>query len=573
MKIEKVIVLALFAALLCISLIHSDKVNLYLFYKDGCPYCEKEKAFLSEIAPKYPDLKITMFEVFFNESNRELFRKAAEGFGVPNTGVPVTFIGNDSWIGYTDEYGKDMENTTIFCSNNACEDKAGKILNLASEEEPQENKTGKESNKEIANGTASKALNETKKNATLHIFTREGCPHCAEEKTFLNSILSKYPGLVVVEHEVFQGDNITLYKKIAGKYGIAATSVPATFIDDAYYIGYSESIGKEIEGKIKFCIENECPDPIENIDKCTNITNTTPGCNTLNVPFFGEIDPQMLSLPVMTIVIAGLDSMNPCAFFVLFFLLSMLVRGDSRLRMLLIGGTFVFFSALIYFLFMAAWLNVFLIAGEMKFITYAAGIIAIIIALLNIKEYFFFKKGPSLTISDDAKPDLIKKMRNLLKSDSIYTMMVAAVLLAVSANLYELLCTAGFPMVFTRILTLNNLDWASYYAYLILYNLIYVIPLSIIVLFFSFTMGEKRLSEDEGQILKLISGIMMLLLALVLIFLPDLMNNLAVSIWLLILSLLFSAAIVIIKKMIQYEKVQPKNSRQCKKTAKEPKAA
>lgn len=265
----------------------------------------------------------------------------------------------------------------------------------------------------------------------------------------------------------------------------------------------------------------------------------------VNIPVIGEIDTSKTSLPLLTIIIAGMDGFNPCAFFVLFLLLSILIYARSRKVMFLIGGTFVFFSGFIYFLFMAAWLNIFLLIGELKAITVAAGLIALLIASINIKDFFLFKKGVSLSIPEKAKPKLYERIRNLLKKSSLPSMMFGTVILAIAANSYELLCTAGFPMVYTRALTLNSLPMLNYYLYLAMYNVIYVIPLAAIVIIFSVTLGAKKLTERQGQILKLISGMMMFFLGLVLLIKPSLLNNIIVSVGLLALSLAVSWIIII----------------------------
>jgi hypothetical protein len=116
-------------------------------------------------------------------------------------------------------------------------------------------------------------------------------------------------------------------------------------------------------------------------------------------------------------------------------------------------------------------------------------------------------------------------MRGLLSADNLGAMMIGTVTLALAANSYELLCTAGFPMVFTRVLTLNDLSPAAHYGYLALYNLIYVLPLLAIVLVFTFTLGARKLSEAQGRILKLLSGLMMLGLGAVMLVSPDLLSN------------------------------------------------
>ena len=265
---------------------------------------------------------------------------------------------------------------------------------------------------------------------------------------------------------------------------------------------------------------------------------------SVDIPFLGSIAADDYSLSVLTVFIAGTDAFNPCAFFVLLFLLSMMVHGRSRARMALIGGIFVFFSGLIYFLFMTAWLNLFLYLGELRFITLIAGALAILIALINIKDYFWFKKGFSLTIPDHEKPGLIDRIRKLLRLESISTVIVATVVLAIVANSYELLCTAGFPMIYTRILTLKALSVESYYFYLLMYNLIYILPLLLIVIVFTIKLGSRKLSEREGMVLKLLSGVMMLMLGLLLVVSPQWLNNVMAAAVLLLLAVSITWGIV-----------------------------
>jgi hypothetical protein len=201
--------------------------------------------------------------------------------------------------------------------------------------------------------------------------------------------------------------------------------------------------------------------------------------------------------------------------------------------MLLVGGIFIFFSGLFYFLFMAAWLNLFLSFGQLRGLTLAAGVLAVVMGAVNIKDFFFFKQGVSLSIPDSAKPKLFERMRGLLKASSLISMIGATIVLAAAANMYELLCTAGFPMIFTRVLTLHELLTWEYYLFLVLYNLVYITPLAVILLIFTFTLGASKLSEWQGRVLKLLSGTMMFMLGMVLVLRPMLLNQMLVSIGLL----------------------------------------
>ncbi len=387
----------------------------------------------------------------------------------------------------------------------------------------------------------------------VYFFWGIGCPHCEKEKLFLEKLKQKYPQMDVKSYEVQHNQaNAKFYIEMAKAYGIKVAAVPATFIGNFEPLtGYlnDEVTGKTIEERLKYCIEHTCPDPLKVSEGLTRREQTNEGKNkVITLPIFGTVDTLKTALPALTIILAGLDGFNPCAFFVLFLLLSILVYAQSRKKMLLVGGIFVFFSGLIYFLFMAAWLTLFLQVGQLKIITITAGLIALIISTINIKDFFFFKKGLSLTIPEKAKPKLFDRMRKLLKATSMSSIILGTIILAIAANIYELICTVGFPMLFTRVLTLHNLSTFYYYLYLIFYNVIYIIPLAIVVLIFSITLGAKKLTEWQGQVLKLISGLMMLVLGLVLLINPTLFDNLFITVGLLAAALIAAGVIIYLTK-------------------------
>ncbi len=375
--------------------------------------------------------------------------------------------------------------------------------------------------------------------ATLYFFWGEGCPHCAKARPFLQELVQKYPGLEVKSYEVFNSrENMQLLESMAKAAGGEARGVPTFIIAGTMLAGFSPDIAEAIDARVK--------------DVLAASAGKTRGRGTprpeeemaVSVPLLGKIHHSAVSLPVFTLIIAGLDSFNPCAFFVLFFLLSLLIHAHSRARMVFVGGTFVLFSGVIYFVFMAAWLNLFLLARSLAAITTVAALIALLVAVLNIKDFFFFKKGVSLAIPESARPRLFERMRRLPGTASLPAMLAGTVVLAVAANSYELLCTAGFPMVFTRVLTLHRLPTAGYYLYLAFYNTVYVVPLAVIVAFFTVTLGSRKLSEWQGRVLKLLSGLMMLGLGLVLLVEPALLSSAVVSAGLLAVTLLTAFIVV-----------------------------
>ena len=423
-------------------------------------------------------------------------------------------------------------------------------------------------------------------NKTLHLnlylFWSRTCPHCQKAMQFIGYMQQRYPWLSVYSYEITTNPaNVDLYRRMAASLNRQAGQVPAFFYCRRLDMGYDsyEQNGQRLESYMVRCYEalkrqqekkpagepnergllapvgmqngeaGEDPPPEgppKEEDPFSFPEEPAPNEFTVHVPLWGDVNAQSLSLPAMTLVIAGCDSINPCAFFVLLLLLSLMIHAQNRMRMLLVGGIFVFFSGFVYFLFMSAWLNLFFIVGQLRWITLAAGIFAIAAALINIKDYFWFKQGVSLSIPESVKPSIYQRMSNVVREKSLIAMIGGTIVLAATTNLYELLCTSGFPMIFTRLLTLQGLSQTSSYLYLVLYNIIYVVPLAFIVLAFTATLGSRKLSEEEGRVLKLLSGVMMLALGLMLVFSPGMLNSVAAAVGTLLLAIGVTAGIVLV---------------------------
>lgn len=357
----------------------------------------------------------------------------------------------------------------------------------------------------------------------LYFFWSARCPHCLEARPHIQALAAQTPWIQLHSLELTQHPkNVERYVNMAASLGEEAQSVPAFIFCGQMRVGWhsQETSGAELLQALRSCRDQGA----------AGQAPAAPVADTkLDLPLVGKLDAADLSLPMLTLVIAGMDAFNPCAFFVLLFLLSLLVHQQDRRRMLIIGGVFVLFSGLMYFAFMAAWLGLFRVMGSLPWVTAAAGGLALLIGLVNVKDFFAFKQGVSLSIPESRKADIFKRGRAILAAGDLPAMLAATVFLAIAANFYELLCTAGFPMVYTRLLTLQVASPAQHYLYLALYNLIYVLPLLVIVLAFVRTMGARKLSEREGRLLKLLSGLMMLGLGILLLLAPERLNNLLVA--------------------------------------------
>jgi len=381
----------------------------------------------------------------------------------------------------------------------------------------------------------------------LYFVYSSTCPHCIVALPYIEELDTTLPWLNVVWLQADLGDpeveRVAL--AAAAEIGENIAGVPAFMFCDTMITGYNdaEGVGAEIVMGLEACRDRyaaSAPPP----------ASTTTLAQEVAVPGIGTVSASSVPLPIFTVIVAGLDAFNPCAFFVLLFLLSLLVHAKNRTRMAIVGFTFIVISGVLYFVFMAAWLNVFLVTGHLTWITAAAGVIAITVAMLNLKDYVRPGSKGSLSIPESAKPGMFARMRRLVSDNRFVPVLGATVALAVVANSYELLCTAGLPMVFTRVLTLSDLSTPGYYGYLALYNLIYVIPLFGIVVAFVWTLGSRKLQPEEGRALKLLSGTMMLGLGMVLLFAPELLEQVGVAIGILFGSVVVTGMVLVVDRRI-----------------------
>ncbi|HWR76661.1 MAG TPA: hypothetical protein VN283_05560, partial [Thiobacillus sp.] len=357
----------------------------------------------------------------------------------------------------------------------------------------------------------------------LYFFWSLSCPHCLAARPFVEAIPASRPWVKLHSLELSRHpEHVRHYVALAGQLGQSAQAVPALLFCGRMWTGWDDdaSTGQDLLAALDACRDAALT------GTALDTARTQPA---LTLPFLGKLDANAPSLPLLTVLIAGLDAFNPCAFFVLLFLLSLMVHQNSRARMLTLGGVFVLCSGLMYFAFMAAWLNLFQLLGSLAWVTLAAGVTALAVGLINVKDFFRFGRGISLSIPESRKPAIYQRARAILAAGNVPAMLAATVLLAMAVNFYELLCTAGFPMVYTRLLTLHDIGPTGHYLYLALYNVVYVIPLAMIVGVFAFTMGARKLSAREGRLLKLMSGVMMLQLGVLLVLAPEWLNRIGVA--------------------------------------------
>ncbi len=343
----------------------------------------------------------------------------------------------------------------------------------------------------------------------IMIFHTYDCPHCRAALRWASSLRREYPGLALEDYEVkLNPRNREFMAAALAERGEIVSGFPTIVVGKRVMVGFSPS---RTPGEIKAELDRLYGRP----------SAGCPAPEDIQVPLLGRIDPASVSLLNFSFTLGLLDGLNPCAMWVLMFLMGLLLYTRSRRRMLFIGSVFVAASGLVYFAFMAAWFNLFLVIGHARWITAGLGLIAVLMGLVNLKELFFFKKGVSLMIADGAKAGLAAKVRGILNQHGGAAMAFSTVLLAVFVNLIELGCTIGLPAVFTRVLALREAGLAEKYWYMAVYNAAYIVPLALIVSVFVCTMGRYRMTESHGKVLKGVSGALLLLLGLLMLLKPE----------------------------------------------------
>ena len=515
------IILAVFICILSAFITASaadKKVDIYFFRGEGCSHCAALEPYLNYLQTEVYKGKINLhdYEIWYNEENANLAGTFLNAYGVQDDGVPMTFIGTTYISGFNDGMQQEFRNAIDFELEN------GPIDPM-----------------DIVNGTMTLGRLPASEVVNLYLFWGDGCSHCAEEKPFLQKLIDEVykDRLVVHEYEIwYNNENAELADKWAQAYGGEMSGVPMTFIGPHFVTGFNEGHEQELIDYIEEELAAGPIDPrriaegeltVEQVLESREQKKNEPQRSVINVPLIGEVDLQNKSLLVTTIIIGLVDGVNPCSLWVLTMLLAMVIHTDSRKKTLIIGFVYLFITAAIYALFILGVFSLLSYVRFMKWIQIVVACITLVLGIINLKDYFFFKQGVSLTIDDEKKPGLYKKMRNVLKNtDNTWAMIGATVVLAAGVSLVEFSCTAAFPVIWSNILSAHGVTKVEFALHLLLYMILYQLDELIIFLVVVITMKSKKMEESHGQVLKLFSGCLMVALSAVMIIKPALMNEL-----------------------------------------------
>lgn len=294
----------------------------------------------------------------------------------------------------------------------------------------------------------------------VYFFYGENCPHCAHQEPWLKE-LDKREDVSVYLFEVSHNkDNREMFDDIASMLNTSSNYYPFTVVNNQYFVGWDNESG--VGADILSAIENKGQEGLSVPD-------------SISVPFLGDISIVNLSLPIITILFGAVDGFNPCAMWVLLFLISLLLGMKDKKRMWTLGVAFIITSALVYFLIMVSWLKVFQFFSHIPLIKMIVVLVAFIAGGYNIKEFIVNKSSGCKVTKGDKQQKIFARLKEISQEKNFAIALGGIILLALAVNIVELGCSLGLPVIYTQILAANSLSPLAYYLYIALYILIFMI--------------------------------------------------------------------------------------------------
>lgn len=391
----------------------------------------------------------------------------------------------------------------------------------------------------------------------IHLFYGNGCPHCAAEEEFLSDYLKDRTDVKLYKYEIwYDSHNQELLSKVQKEMGTTnKNGVPFTVIGKKTIVGYADGVtdeqikdainyylnndyrdyAGEITGKVKktevkediIKDESKTEDKKENkIEKADDTKDSDQTDENVTVPVLGKINAKKVSLPILAVVLGFVDGFNPCAMWILIFLITMLFNMKDRKKMWILGLTFILTSGIVYLMFMLAWLNLATFISKIAFIRLLIAVIALVVGLINVYKYIdsLKKKDEGCDVVDKKdRKKIMEKIISITHEKKFIIALLGVMVLAASVNIIELMCSIGIPLLFTQILAMNNLSTFSYMIYMFIYIFFFLIDDIVIFVISMVTLKVTGLSTKYTKYSHLVGGIIMLIIGLLLIIKPELL--------------------------------------------------
>lgn len=354
----------------------------------------------------------------------------------------------------------------------------------------------------------------------VHFFYYPGCPSCRAQESFNEEMALKYENVYFVYHDGSDPSQYDVLVELIEDTNLTERDLdfPVTIIGNKGFVGWTsrDVSGERIEQAIVDCLEGHCGEPGEVIDE-EEPTEVT-------VPVFGTIRFADYSLPALAVILGLVDGFNPCAMWVLVYLISILMMLNDRRKAWIIVGAFVFASFVLNYLFMTAWLNAFLLIGYARPVTIIIGAVALAAGIFNI--YDFIKTRGQIVcevVDPEERKSTMSRVESIAASPITIGMLISVIGLAFIVNSFEFVCSAALPAIFTRVLTLAGLTTLQYYLYIFLY--VFFLMLDHLVIFSAAVLAlNTSIADRYMKYCRPIGGTILLVLGVLLLFAPHVLQ-------------------------------------------------
>ena len=363
---------------------------------------------------------------------------------------------------------------------------------------------------------------------TAHVFWQEGCPYCASAKAALAEMEATDPDLRVELLELGTSREMnTLFRDTVRALGLQRSAVPLVVIGAAHELGFSRPASPERYAEmIARCRTAPCRDLVAELRADRAPPEPVGGAaapDSITLPLLGEVGLRGLSLPVLTVVLGGVDGFNPCAMWVLALLIGLLLGVRDGRRMWVLGLVFLGATGAMYFAVMSAWLNVVLWLGAVAWLRLGIGALALAAGAYYLREFWTNPEGVCRITPGGGRKRISDAFRRMVEQPSLPVAALGVGALAVAVNLVELVCSAGVPAVYTQMLSMHDLPQAAYYGYLGLYLAVFLLDDAALFVIAMITLRAVAATGRYARISHLIGGVVLLGLGAVMVFRPDLL--------------------------------------------------
>ncbi|MFH1584380.1 MAG: hypothetical protein ABIA56_04645 [Actinomycetota bacterium] len=505
MKIMKLLFLTILIALF-FNLIYATgfsqeiKVKFYVFSSPECENCEEFKnEYLPKMFEKYEQkIEVKILDVL-NQEEYLLWNRFSEKLNYSDPLLPTVVI-NDVMLSGLDEIETRLEaEIDRILKEGGCE-----FPEVETEEEPTE----------VIEETTK--VTEEAKELYVAYFYQPGCKKCGSVFYLLNQLKDRYANLVVKEYDTLDSKNIKLFESLCERNGVEKENwlkAPAIFIGDDYLIEGEINL-TNVEELIKKYLKIGADSP-EHLAK--NYLEKAPK----------NIIERFKGYTIFPLILAGIiDGFNPCAFATIIFFISYLTYiGRSKREIILIGISFSLAVFLAYLLLGVGFLRIITslkaFSAISRIVYIITALIALVLGVLNFVDYFRAKKGQInktiLQLPMFLKREIHKTIRKGSKARSFF---ISAFLVGLVVSILEFACTGQVYLpTITYILTIPNLKFKGYF-FLILYNLMFILPLIIIFILYYIGASSKKIENflrSNVAKVKLITGLFFLILSVFLI--------------------------------------------------------